>query len=170
MKSTRICPVCGAVFEPTAPRQKYCCTACRRAGTAVTRATWMNKSNHREKDRLRHRERRAEERQARTDQEAKARERRTNEAVERLKDIQTAFNERCEAGDSRALLLREKGASGNSSVRHWELFAAVELAEAERSGKISKTTVNGISVYSDNFGAEVMESIRERGHVIIRAF
>ena len=118
---------------------------------------------------MRHREKRAKAKQARADQAKENRERRALEAVERLKDIRTDFNARCEAGDPRALLLREKRASGNSSRKYWELFAAAEIADAEKAGKVSKTTVNGISVYNDNFGAEVMESIQELRHVIIKA-
>lgn len=169
MINKRICPICGAAFEPDAPRQKYCSTACRKAGTAATRAAWINKAGHREKDRQRHREKRARARQARADQAAESRERRTLEGVERLKDMQAEFNARCAAGDPRALLLREKRASGNSSPKYWELFAAAEIADAEKAGKVSKTTVNGISVYNDNFGADVAESIQEYRHVIIKA-
>ena len=141
MINKRTCPICGAVFEPDAPRQKYCSTACRKAGTAATRAAWINKAGHREKDRQRHREKRARARQARADQ----------------------------AAESRELLLREKRASGNSSPKYWGLFAAAEIADAEKAGKVSKTTVNGISVYADSFGADVAESIQEYRHVIIKA-
>lgn len=169
MEKTKICPICGATFIPDTPRRKYCSIACQKAGTATARAAWIQRAGHREKDRQRHREKRARARQARNEQTAKSAERRTLEAVERLKGAQAGFEERCTTGDPRALMIREKAAHGNVTRGYWELFATADIEEAETAGKTSRTTVNGFSVYADNFGADVAESIRETGHIIIRA-
>ena len=64
-------------------------------------------------------------------------------------------------------MIREKAQNGNRSRRYWELFAECAIDEAEAIGRTSRTTVNGISVYEDDFAGLVMESIRERRQIII---
>ena len=61
------------------------------------------------------------------------------------------FERRCAEGDPHALMLREKGQNGTLSRRYWELFAECSIEEAEAIGRTSRTTVNGISVYDDDF-------------------
>ena len=89
------------------------------------------------------------------------------EIDERDARIKADFERRCAEGDPHALMLREKGQHGTHSRRYWDLFAECAIDEAEAIGRTSRTTVNGISVYEDDFAGLVMESIRERRQIII---
>lgn len=166
MQMQKKCPICGCLFEPAAPRQKYCSEACRRAGARAVRARWVQKSGHREKDRLRHRQKRETERQVKDERTAEASARREEEIAVRLEHIRNEFEKRCSAGDIHALLIREKSVNGITGRKYWELFQSCVIEEAETSGIITETFVNGISVYSDLFAEDVVQSIRETGHIM----
>lgn len=166
MTTTRICPICGAEYVPNAPRQKYCSEACRRAGASAVRASWIRKSGHREKDKLRHRERREKERQAKNRLSAEFKARQEAETAFRLEQSRIDFDRRCSAGDIHALMIQSKTTGGNVSRRYWELFQMCRIEEIEASGIIEDTSVNGCSVYSDSFVDDVVQSIRETGHIV----
>ena len=168
MLSERKCPICGTVFAPDAPRQKYCSLSCRRAGAAAVRSKWIQKTGHREKDRLRHRERRERIKQDKIQQSQELKERERVRIASCLEKSREDFNRRCEDGDIHALMLREKASRGNTTKRYWELFAAVEMSNAETSENITDTTVNGYSIYSDHFADDVMKSIQQGGHIEIK--
>lgn len=168
MEKTKICPICGTEFALDAPRQKYCSISCSRAGAAAMRSKWIQRSGHREKDRLRHRERRAQARQERAKRSQESQERGRTRIASCIKQNHEDFIRRCEAGDLHALMLREKADGGNISKRYWELFAETELSSADSSGIISDTIVNGYSIYNDHFADDVVKSIREEGHIIIK--
>lgn len=160
------CPICGCLFDPDASSQKYCSEACRRAGARAVRARWVQKSGHREKDRLRHRQKRETERQVKDERTAEASARREEEIAVRLEHIRNEFEKRCSAGDSHALLIREKSINGNTGRKYWELFQSCVIEEAEKTGVITETCVNGISVYSDLFADDVVQSIQDIGYIV----
>ena len=166
MNIVKKCPICGAEFTTEAPRKKYCSTACRRAGERAVRAAWVQKSGHREKDRLRHRQKRETERQAKDERTAEASARREEEIAVRLEHIRNEFEKRCSAGDIHALLIREKSVNGITGRKYWELFRSCVIEEAEKTGVITETFVNGISVYSDLFADDVVQSIQDIGYIV----
>ena len=156
MKFKKICPVCGRSFETNNELYQYCGPECRRSA----RRAWD-------------RERKRKERESASIRRRVAREpfeqARRAEAEERSARSREDFERRCAEGDPHALLIREKGEHGTHSHRYWELFAECSIEEAETARKTSRTTVNGISVYEDDFAGLVMESIRERGQIIIES-
>ena len=83
----------------------------------------------------------------------------------RSRQVKEDFARRCEDGDLSALLIREKAAGGNSTLRYWELFAKAEIQDAEESGEVARTIVNGISVYEDDFAEHVVQSIERTGFI-----
>lgn len=91
---------------------------------------------------------------------------RTAEAEAELLKAKQDFEKRCSAGDIHALLIREKSVNGITGRKYWELFQTCVIEEAETSGIITETFVNGISVYSDLFADDVVQSIRETGHIV----
>ena len=152
MEYVKVCPVCGKTFKTGNELYTYCGPECR-----VTAR------------RKREREyRRAERASARPETVSEAFVRaRSEETERRAQKSREDFERRCKAGDPHALMIREKAQNGNRSRRYWELFAKCEIDEAEVIGRTSRTTVNGISVYEDDFAGLVMESIRERRQIII---
>ena len=152
MKYKKKCPVCGRHFITNRELNLYCSPECQTAA-------------RRKRDRdYKRKKRAAGTAERRQDREERAQVRK--EKVDaRLRSVREDFARRCEAGDVRALLIREKATNGNKSCRYWELFARASIEEAERSGTTSRTTVNGYSVYSDTFADDVMDSIRKRGHI-----
>lgn len=168
MKKEKICPICGAEFVPKAPRQKYCSVSCSRAGAAAVRSKWIQRTGHREKDRLRHRERREQARQEQLKQSQEIQEQGRPRIASCIKQNHEDFIRKYEAGDLHALMLREKAAGGNTTKRYWELFAEAEMSTAESSGIITDTIVNGYSIYNDHFANDVVKSIQEGGHIMIK--
>lgn len=167
MNIVKKCPICGAEFTTEAPRQKYCSTACRRAGERAVRAAWVQKSGHREKDREAHRVRREEQKRQRDELERSKDLQRQEESQRKAEEIRADFAARCAAGDISALQQRAKATGGNLSREYWEQYQAGILKEAE-AGYTGDTQVNGISVYSDTFADDVLQTIEERGYVMMR--
>ena len=91
------------------------------------------------------------------------------EADANAERAKAAFKKKCAEGDIGALMLKEKSKSGIMSKKYWELFAAARIQEAEKSGTMSKTTVNGYSVYDDLFADSVVESMKDGAAVIIKS-
>ena len=153
MEYLKICPVCGKSFTTNNELYTYCGPECR-----------VTARRKRERD-----YRRAERASTRRNREQEEFERVTaEERKERNRKSIEEFERRCNAGDVRALLIREKSEHGNSSRKYWELFAKASIESAEQSGTASKTIVNGHSVYSDTFADDVIDSIQEQGTVIIQ--
>lgn len=145
-----ICPICGKSFIAHRILNRYCSEECRR-------------NARREQDRNRKKEIRMQRSEQRNAERKEADRKRAEQIEARSRQVKENFARRCEDGDLRALLLREKAAGGNSTLKYWELFAKAEIQDAEDSGEVARTIVNGISVYEDDFAEKVMQSIKRTG-------
>ena len=152
MKYKKKCPVCGRHFITNRELNLYCSPECQADA-------------RRKRDRDYKRVKRAAGAAARRQCQEESAQVRKERVDARRQIVRDDFSRRCAAGDVQALMIREKATNGNQSRRYWELFSRVSIEEAERSGKTSRTTVNGYSVYSDTFADDVMDSIREQGHI-----
>lgn len=161
MNIVKKCPICGAEFTTEAPRKKYCSTACRRAGEKAVRAAWVQKSGHREKDREAHRVRRVEQKRQRDELERSKDLQRQEESQRKAEEIRADFAARCAAGDIHALMTKAKLEGGNVTAEYWSLFREYQL---DINGE---TFVNGISVYSDSFADDVVQSIQDTGYIFM---
>lgn len=149
----KICAHCGKKFTSNRELIRYCSADCRKSARRLYQYEW-NKAK------------RAKVSQQRKSNRSELSAARSAEIEERGRLSRDDFERRCAAGDVRALLIREKMLHGNSSQRYWELFAKCVIDESERSGTVSRMTVNGMSVYSDTFADDVMESVKERGSFV----
>lgn len=149
------CPICGKSFTAYRVLNRYCSEECRR-------------NARRAQDRNRKKELRAQRSEQRNAERKEADRKKTEQIEARRKQVKEDFERRCEDGDPAALMIREKGANGNSTLKYWELFAAVTIQDAEDAGTVSGTLVNGVSVYEDDFPEKVMQSIKESGHIYTR--
>ena len=154
MKYRKICPICGAHFETNNDQTIYCGHFCKAEA---------KRARDREYQRIK-REQESESRRQYREEYERAR---LSELAEREKKLKADFERRCAEGDPHALMLREKGQNGTLSRRYWELFAECSIEEAEAAGETSRTTVNGVSVYDDDFAGRVLESIKDRGQIIM---
>jgi len=149
------CPICGKSFTAHRVLNRYCSEECRQ-------------NARREQDRNRKKEIRIQRSEQRNAERKEADRKRAEQLEVRSRQVKEDFARRCESGDPAALKLREKGTNGNSTLKYWELFAKAEIQAAEDSGEVSRTIVNGISVYEDGFAEKVMQSIKESGCIYTR--
>ena len=147
-----ICPICGKSFVAHRVLNRYCSEECR-----------LNA--RRAQDRNRKKEVRIQRSEQRNAERADADRKRAEQFETRRRQVKEDFARRCEDGDLRALLLREKAAGGSSTLKYWELFAKAEIQDAEDSGEVSRTIINGISVYEDDFAKRVVQSIERTGFI-----
>ncbi len=163
MKS-KICPICGTEFTPKSNNSKYCSDNCRKVGRKVNRKNWELKTEYREKQKEKaaeYRKKRKAENQA-PDQENK-KGKTTKKTSTKAKEKKTESKPRSTID----LLAAEIGRAGNIGIEYWRAFKNYEIEFAEEAGTISKTEVNGISVYNGDFENLVIESIKERGVINI---
>ena len=144
------CPICGKSFTAHRILNRYCSEECRQ-------------NARREQDRNRKKEIRMQRSEQRNAERADADRKRAEQFETRRRQVKEDFARRCEDGDLRALLLREKATNGNSTLKYWELFAQATIQDAEDAGTVSNILVNGVSVYEDGFAEKVIQSINESG-------
>ena len=149
------CPICGKSFTAHRVLNRYCSEECRRDA-------------RRERDRNRKKELRAQRSEQRNSERADADRKKAEQIEARRRQVKEDFARRCEDGDPRALMLREKGTNGNSTLKYWELFAQAAIQDAEDAGTVSDILINGVSVYEDGFAERVMQSIKESGCIYTR--
>ena len=173
MDRKAICVICGKQFEARAANSKYCSIGCRRKGKYQRRKDWEDRSGYREKQRKKmqeYREKAAaealEEREATARQEAADRK---QKETQRRNQEREELIQKAEQGDafSRMMLAAEK--AGKTSLEYWDAYKDYEMQSAARLGKISTTSVNGISVHDPDFGLAVSISVVELGHIAIKA-
>lgn len=150
-----ICPICGKSFTAHRVLNRYCSEECR-----------LNA--RRAQDRNRKKEIRMQRSEQRNAERADADRKRAEQLEVRSRQVKEDFARRCEDGDLSALLIREKAAGGNSTLRYWELFAQSAIQNAEDAGTVSEILVNGVSVYEDGFAEKVVQSIKESGCIYTR--
>lgn len=146
------CPICGKSFTAHRVLNRYCSEECR-----------LNARRAQDRNRKKEiRMQRSEQRNA----ERKEVDRKRAEQIEaRRRQVKEDFARRCESGNPRALMLREKGTNGNSTLKYWELYAQAAIQDAEDAGTVADILVNGVSVYEDGFAEKVMQSIKETGSI-----
>ena len=144
------CPICGKSFTAYRVLNRYCSEECRR-------------NARREQDRNRKKEIRMQRSEQRNAERADADRKRAEQFEARRRQVKEDFERRYESGDPRALMIREKGTNGNSTLKYWELFAQAAIQDAEDAGTVSDILINGVSVYEDGFAEKVMQSIKETG-------
>lgn len=149
------CPICGKSFTAHRILNRYCSEECRQ-------------NARRAQDRNRKKEIRTQRSEQRNAERADADRKRAEQLEVRSRQVKEDFVRRCEDGDLSALLIREKAAGGNSTLRYWELFAQSAIQDAEDAGTVADILVNGVSVYEDGFAEKVMQSIKESGCVYTR--
>ena len=149
------CPICGKSFTAYRVLNRYCSEECRQ-------------NARREQDRNRKKELRAQRSEQRNAERKEADRKRAEQIEARNRQAKEDFENRCKEGDLSALLIREKAAGGNSTLRYWELFAKAEIQDAEDAGTVADILVNGVSVYEDGFAEKVMQSIKETGSIYTR--
>lgn len=163
------CKTCGLDFEATKPHQKYCCEACRIAGKKQTRAAWISRTNWREKDAAKHREKAAEKRAQKLEAEAAREQEEAEERRRRVLKHKAERKAKEAAGDHIALMLKALESGGKFNADYWKAYAAAVLEYSDKSGGECTATVNGISVLKEDFPALVVESIKESGCIITAA-
>ena len=146
------CPIYGKSFTAYRVLNRYCSEECRQ-------------NARREQDRNRKKELRAQRSEQRNAERKEADRKRAEQIEARNRQAKEDFENRCKEGDLSALLIREKAAGGNCSLKYWELFAKAEIQAAEDSGEVSRTIINGISVYEDDFAEHVVQSIERTGFI-----
>lgn len=169
MDTTKLipCRYCGKLFTPTKDHKYYCSDRCKVLGAEKSRKEWEIRTDYKEKDRLRKRKAREENRKAvNTDRELRQqilKEERERESAAHLAEAEAAFREKCEAGDPLALMLYYLDNGGNTSEGYLENYARYTIATAEKIGQIAAASVNGISVYDPLFVEKVISSVNELG-------
>ena len=164
---TRTCPICGRIFT-SKYNQKYCSDRCRVIGERQVREAWKDRTGYREKDRERARRVRAElaaeEQERRAIEDARLKAERERKHKESTATRRAALERKAASGDpmSRMLLIINK-----YDPEYWNAFRDLELKNAYEADKPSTAEVNGLSIYTDNFGEEVVKSIQDRNIVHI---
>lgn len=164
---TRTCPVCGRAFTAKY-NQKYCSDRCRVIGKRQVRAAWKDRTGYRERDRERARRVRAElaaeEQERRAIEEARLKAEWDRKHKETTAARRADLERKAASGDpmSRMLLIINK-----YDPEYWNAFRDLELKTAYEADKPSTAEVNGLSVYSDNFGDEVVKTIINRNTIYI---
>lgn len=128
---------------------KYCSDACRKVGKRQIRKQWEARTGYTQKEREKNAQRRstaaAKRREDAAEQEtaqAQARKR----AADRAK---SAMAQRAASGDPVARMLQAK-VSGDWR-EYWTAFKEYEIQYAEKNGKKSTRSVNGISIHEPDF-------------------
>ena len=172
MKERRItCPICGKEFVPKAANAKYCCIDCKVKGQRQRRKEWEKESGYLDKQRQKMRDYRdkiaAEERAAAAAAEERAAINKKRQETRRRNDRLATLLQAAEMGNHNARKALAIIESGNTSPEYWEAYKDAYLQWVEEHGTPGALTVNGISVYSQNFGLSVSISIEELGIVEI---
>lgn len=162
----KICANCGIRIETTAPGNVKYCNRCREEAKKARRESWEKRTDYKEKQRLKMKERRAKE----AAEKAKNKKARTpaKESPEKPLQISIQGNtltieERAANGDAMALMLTVKP----QSFEYWKYFKQYAIETAEANGTYSTRTVNNISVYAEHFEQDVLESIKEWKQIFI---
>lgn len=160
----RICAICNTPFTATGARAKYCSPKCRAIGTQKARKEWEIKSNFKEKQRLRMKERR------RVSREELHRQQEAVQAVIRQKRLEQAKADRKKS----LAETRRKAKAGNldaqmdialeegNALKYWRLYKEAIL-QAEREFNCTlKHIVGGIDVHTDNFEYLIAEKLENK--------
>lgn len=161
MKS-KICPICGTEFTPKSNNSKYCSDNCRKIGRKVNRKKWELETDYREKQKEK-----AAEYRKKQKAENQAQDKKKKKEKAAKKTSLKAKNTADKPASTIELLAAAIGRAGNTSIEYWRAFKDYEIEFAEEAGIISKTEVNGISVYNGDFENLVIESIKEHGAINI---
>ena len=171
-KQQKICPVCGILFRPKSPRDKYCSDKCRKAGQKALRKAWEKKTGYLEKQRQRmaaYRETTGL--QKRKEQEKAAQEAariRNAEDLQREKKLHSAQVRAAKHGDTSASLALAAEAGRNCSLEYWDAWQEYELQWCAAAHKISLAEVNSISVHDPDFSFKVILSIEELNSITVK--
>lgn len=164
---TKICPICGTEFTTEKGNHKFCSDACRIEGAKLARKEWEDRTGFREKQREKMRLYRAQVTAEKAKKRAELRAKRQKELQEKQKQITLENRKReqklIEAGDPRARMRQLTP----SCLEYWIAFQEAELNNSIESGEPSSTTVNGISIYVDHFPEEALQSVKDRGIIMI---
>ncbi len=134
----------------------------------MARREWERKTGYLEKKKQRNQERRNAE-QAEIEKAAIQK-----NAADRLKyehrrkEKRASLLQAAKKGNALAALMLAGMDGGNTTPEYWDAFAAYDLQEAARNGKISRTEVNGIPVETAHFGRLVCKSIIPGRPIITR--
>ena len=158
------CLVCGKEFTPSKPNAKWCSAACRKVGQRQTRKVWEHRTGYSEKKKLEARERRAMAAAVRLEKETEAREVVEERFRIHAEQMREKLERKAAAGDPASVMMIEK--ENGYTSEYWKAYQKREIEFSELSGRTSTRTVNGISVYEDDFPDRVLESIKETGHII----
>ena len=165
------CAVCGAEFETGKGNTKYCSDACRTAAAKEKRAEWEKKTDYRTKQRRAMELYRAkiteEEDRARRKKERDKRAAQKRKQTKEINARRTAREDAAARGDYLAQMeiAREKYGNTNN-FDYWRAFKLYEISFAASWGRESKRTVNGVSVYEEDFEARVMEELTRTGRIV----
>lgn len=163
------CAICGAEFEATTGRQKYCSDVCKIEGKKRVRRAWIDSTDYNQ----RHREAMRLYREGTTAEALKERKKKENNHKRYLKrKAKLAKEARDQAlvdaaagGDpwARMDLAKKEG----DPVAYWTAFRDYELQTAEEIGYKDKLirVVNNIPVSDPDFVSNVIESIEQDGHI-----
>ena len=128
---------------------KYCSDACRKVGLRQIRKQWEARTGYTEKEREKNAQRRAA---AAAKRREDAAERETVQAQARKRSADQAKADkarRAASGDPVARMLQSK-VSGDWR-EYWTAFKEYEIQYAEKNGKKSTRSVNGISIHDPDF-------------------
>lgn len=162
----KICPICGQEFTAKNNNIRYCSSKCAAEGARLARKAWERRTGYKEAQRERMRAYRAGQSIEKAAQKAAEERRQRKERAKRLKQLaaerQQRLQERAAAGEPHARMML----SNRLQTEYWQAFKDYELQLAEAAGEPSRRTVNGISIYTDQFETEVIRSIKERNIII----
>lgn len=163
----RTCKICGKEFDANSPKSCYCSDECRRKGEKLVRKAWEMKVGWKEKDAARHRAKTAAACKARIEKNEQEREKIRQDFTKKQKELDAAFESKCQAGDKSALTLKALQEGGNRSTEYWKCYAKKIIEYYENIGKTCSVTVNSISVYDECFPELVLQSLNEYGCFMI---
>lgn len=155
------CAICGTTFTASSARAKYCSPTCKDLGAKNARRKWEAKSDYKEKQRLRMKERRRVSREELHRQQeavqAVIRQERLEQAKEDRKKTLAETRRKAKAGDLDAQMdiALEKG----NSLEYWRLYKECILQSEKEFNYIGRHTVGGIEVREDNFEYLVVEML-----------
>lgn len=162
----KICPICGQEFTAKNNNIRYCSDSCAAEGARLARKAWEQRTGYKEAQRERMRAYRAGQSVEKAAQRAAEERRQRKERAEKLKRLaaerQQDLHAQAAAGDPHARMML----SNRLQAEYWQAFKDYELQLAEAAGEPSRRTVNGISIYTDQFETEVIRSIKERNIII----
>lgn len=159
----KICVICGNRFVAGSQNSKYCCSECRAEGAKLTRRAWEDKTGYKEKQKLLMREKRGKQRKEDIEQKQKEKEERKRLNTERNNNRAKQIKMDAAAGDPIARMLMVD----KYSKDYWIAFQDYELQMEKEYKRKSSKTVNGISIYDDDFADNVILSIRNIGKIVI---